>query len=200
MNACLSQNFPASFKPIEVHDLGRSPLVLKRIARCALIVLAGFCVMTARAASSIDDRVEALLKQMTLEEKIGQMTQVDSAALRDKSDIQKYAIGSVLSGGGSDPRENTPQGWLGLAQECQSWAGKTRLKIPLLYGVDAVHGHNNVLSAVIFPHNIGLGATRNPALVEQAARITAQEVAGTGINWTLAPCTAVAQDPRWGRT
>ncbi len=154
----------------------------------------------ANAASNTEARVEALLNQMTLAEKIGQMTQVDTAALKDKSHIQKYFLGSVLSGGGSDPSDNSPQSWLKLSGECQSWAGKTRLKIPLLYGVDAVHGHNNVDGAVIFPHNIGLGATRNPALVEQAARVTAQEIAGTGINWTFAPCVAVAQDARWGRT
>ncbi len=152
------------------------------------------------APSNTDRQVEALLNEMTLAEKIGQMTQVDTEALKDKSHIQKYALGSVLSGGGSDPGDNSPQGWLKLSQECQSWAGKTRLKIPLLYGIDAVHGHNNVLGATIFPHNIGLGATRNPKLVERAARVTAQEIAGTGINWTFAPCIAVAQDARWGRT
>lgn len=152
------------------------------------------------AAAGAEDRVEALLQQMTLAEKIGQMTQVDTAALNDKSHIQKYALGSVLSGGGSDPANNSAQGWLQLAADCQSWSQKTRLKIPLLYGVDAVHGHNNVLGAVIFPHNLGLGATRNPALVERAARISAREIAGTGINWTFAPCVAVAQDARWGRT
>jgi beta-glucosidase len=164
---------------------------------------AGLCCVsgfTAIAASATEERVETLLKQMTLAEKIGQMTQVDTAALPDKSHIQKYALGSVLSGGGSDPKDNTPQSWLQLANECQAWAQKTRLKIPLLYGVDAVHGHNNVDGAVIFPHHIGLGATRNPALVEQAARVTAKEIAGTGINWNFAPCVAVAQDARWGRT
>jgi beta-glucosidase len=152
------------------------------------------------AAPKVEQQVEKLLSQMTLAEKIGQMTQVDTEALKDKSHIQKYALGSVLSGGGSDPSTNTPQGWLKLSQECQSWAGKTRLKIPLLYGVDAVHGHNNVLGATIFPHNIGLGATHNPALIERAARVTAREIAGTGINWNFAPCIAVAQDARWGRT
>lgn len=156
--------------------------------------------ITAQAATSVEERVESLLGQMTLAEKIGQMTQVDTAALPDKSHIQKYFLGSVLSGGGSDPDSNSPQGWLKLSTECQSWAGKTRLKIPLLYGIDAVHGHNNVDGAVIFPHNIGLGATRNPALIEAAARITAKEIAGTGINWAFAPCVAVAQDARWGRT
>jgi beta-glucosidase len=150
--------------------------------------------------ADLESRVEALLKQMTLSEKIGQMTQVDSNALKDKADIQKYALGSVLSGGGSDPTNNSAVAWQQLADECQSWARKTRLQIPLLYGVDAVHGHNNVDGAVIFPHNIGLGATRNPALVQDSARVTAREIAGTGINWTFAPCVAVAQDVRWGRT
>lgn len=172
-------------------------------AHCATVVTATLLlnsVPLAQAASDTEERVEALLKQMTLAEKIGQMTQVDTAALPDKSHIQKYALGSVLSGGGSDPKDNSPQSWLQLANECQAWAQKTRLKIPLLYGVDAVHGHNNVDGAVIFPHHIGLGATRNPALVEQAARVTAKEIAGTGINWNFAPCVAVAQDARWGRT
>src|SRR5450759_1590437 len=121
-------------------------------------------------------------------------------ALKDKADIQKYFLGSMLSGGGSDPIDNRPQTWLQAVNEYQSWALKTRLKIPLLYGVDAVHGHNNIDGAVVFPHNIGLGATHNPALVEQAEHITALEVAGTGIRWAFAPCIAVAQDERWGRT
>jgi beta-glucosidase len=147
-----------------------------------------------------DSRVELLLSQMTLDEKIGQMTQVDMLALKDKGDVQKYFLGSVLSGGSSDPADNSPQSWLKAVQEFQSWALKTRLKIPLLYGIDAVHGHNNVDGAVIFPHNIGLGATHNPALVRRAAQVTAEEVAGTGINWTFAPCIAVVQNERWGRT
>ena len=157
-------------------------------------------VTPAHAAATVEERVEALLAQMTLEEKVGQMTQVDTGALKDKSHIQKYCLGSVLSGGDSDPPDNSPQSWLRLVEECQSWAGKTHLKIPLLYGIDAVHGHNNVDGAVIFPHNIGLGATHNPRLVEQAARVTASEMAGTGIRWAFAPCIAVAQDERWGRT
>lgn len=166
----------------------------------SLGLLAGLLILPPHLSATPADEAEALLAKMTLAEKIGQMTQVDSNGLKDKSDIQKYFLGSVLSGGGSDPSDNSPQGWLKLSTECQSWAGKTRLKIPLLYGVDAVHGHNNVEGAVIFPHNIGLGATRNAALVERAARVTAQEIAGTGINWAFAPCIAVAQDPRWGRT
>jgi beta-glucosidase len=150
--------------------------------------------------SNYDRQVEALLAQMTLNEKIGQMTQTDSEALKDKSDVRTYCLGSVLSGGGHGPPEIDAKGWLKSCDEFRSWALKTRLKIPLLYGIDAVHGHNNVDEAVIFPHNIGLGATRNPALVEKAARVVGEEVAGTGMQWAFAPCVAVARNERWGRT
>jgi beta-glucosidase len=151
-------------------------------------------------ASNYEGQVQALLAQMTLEEKIGQMTQADSDALKDKSDVQTYFLGSVLSGGGHSPAQSDAKGWLKSCEEYRSWALKTRLKIPLLYGIDAVHGHNNVDGAVIFPHNIGLGATRNAALVEQAERVVEEEVAGTGIQWAFAPCVAVARNERWGRT
>lgn len=152
------------------------------------------------ASSSQEAKVEALLNKMTLEEKIGQMTQADMNAVKNKADIAKYAFGSMLSGGDSDPADLSPLGWRGACQEFQAWALKSRLQIPLIYGVDAVHGHNNVDGAVIFPHNIGLGATRNAALVQKASQITAREVAGTGIHWAFAPCVAAAQNPRWGRT
>ncbi|HTQ40097.1 MAG TPA: glycoside hydrolase family 3 N-terminal domain-containing protein [Pirellulales bacterium] len=154
------------------------------------------------ADDKINAKVDALLKQMTLEEKIGQMTQVDSEALKDKSDVQKYFLGSVLSGGSSDPphHDNTAQAWAKFYDSFQSPALQTRLKIPIIYGIDAVHGHSNIDGAVIFPHNIGLGATRDPDLVERASRVTAEEMAGTGINWAFAPCIAVARNPRWGRT
>jgi len=148
----------------------------------------------------VELRVKDLLSRMTLDEKIGQMVQADLGCVSDRSDIQKYGLGSMLSGGDSKPSQNTPETWLQTVTELQAWALKTRLKIPLLYGMDAVHGHNNVIGTVIFPHNIGLGATRNPKLLEQAAHVTALEVAGTGIRWTFAPCVAVAQDERWGRT
>lgn len=150
--------------------------------------------------AAVEPRAATLLAQMTLDEKIGQMTQVDVNALQEHADIQKYFLGSLLNGGGGGPKNNVPQTWVQVVNEYQSWALKTRLKIPLIYGVDAVHGHNNVDGAVIFPHNIGLGATHNPALVEQAEHITALEVAGTGIRWAFAPCIAVAQNERWGRT
>lgn len=150
---------------------------------------------------TIDEKVEALLKNMTLEEKIGQMTLPDSSALRGhEEDIITYYLGAVLSGGGSDTADNSPGSWANQYNLYQTYATQTRLAIPLLYGIDAVHGHNNVYGAVIFPHNIGLGCTDNEALVERAAQVTAEEMAGTGMNWDYAPCIAVARDERWGRT
>ena len=153
-------------------------------------------------APDFEKLADALLSQMTLDEKIGQMVQVDSDALAAPSDVQKYFLGSVLSGGSSDPTggDNTPQSWLKFTTGFESYALQTRLKIPLLYGIDAVHGHNNIDGAVVFPHNIGMGATRDPQLVEREERVTAEEVAGTGINWAFAPCVAVARNERWGRT
>jgi len=137
---------------------------------------------------------------MTLQEKIGQMLQAEQDKLAE-GDIEKYSIGSVLSGGSSDPKSgNSLEAWTNLYDSLQSQALKTRLRIPILYGIDAVHGHNNVLNAVVFPHNIALGCTRNPSLVERAARITAIDVKATGINWTFAPCVTVPRDERWGRT
>ena len=152
--------------------------------------------------SSFDPQIEPLLSQMTLAEKIGQMTQPENTpALANGSDIADLFIGSVLSGGGSKPAAgNSVQTWADLIDGYQAQAAKTRLKIPLIYGIDALHGHNDVIGAVIFPHNIGLGCTRDPDLVEKIGRVTAEEVRATGINWTFAPCVTVPQDERWGRT
>ena len=144
--------------------------------------------------------VESLLRDMTLDEKVGQMAQADRSYLRSESDIRGYFLGSLLSGGGSSPPDKTAPGWAEMYDRYQSIALQTRLQIPLVYGVDAVHGHNNVVGAVIFPHNIGLGCTRDAALVERVARATAEEVAATGVDWTFSPCIAVARDERWGRT
>ncbi|MGE5350846.1 MAG: glycoside hydrolase family 3 protein [Acidobacteriota bacterium] len=149
--------------------------------------------------TSIEEKVENLLSEMTLEEKIGQMTQAERASIKPE-EVRDYYIGSILSGGGSAPEDNSLKGWTDMYNNFQMYALKTRLKIPIIYGTDAVHGNNNVKGAVIFPHNIALGCTNNPALVEQASRVTAEEVAATGINWTFAPCIAVVRDERWGRT
>ena len=150
-------------------------------------------------ALSPEDRADDLLAQMTLDEKIGQMTQVEKNSIK-LGDISALFIGSILSGGGGSPRPNTPDAWLEMVREFQAQAAQTRLKIPLIYGVDAVHGHNNVYGAVIFPHNVGLGATRDADLVERIGRATADDLLGTGITWNFAPVVAVVQDYRWGRS
>src|SRR5215210_76060 len=151
------------------------------------------------SSQPVEKRIEDLLARMTLEEKIGQMTQVEKDSIKP-GDITKYFIGSILSGGGGSPSENTPEAWYAMVNNFQNEALATRLEIPILYGVDAVHGHGNLLDATIFPHNIGLGATNNPELVEKIGRATAEEMLATGIPWNFAPVMAVVQDVRWGRT
>jgi beta-glucosidase len=177
------------------------------IRDCFLLTIFLFFALTGASAqvyldstASLDARVTDLLSRMTLDEKIGQMTQADRSNISSGEDIKSYFLGSVLSGGGSAPATNTPAGWADMYDAFQVKALETRLKIPIIYGIDAVHGHNNVYGAVIFPHNIGMGCTWDPELVRQAARITALEVAGTGIDWTFGPCIAVPRDERWGRT
>jgi beta-glucosidase len=155
----------------------------------------------ASAAAGCVSAADCLAK-MTLAEKAGQMTQVANTYLRNKNDIATYGLGSVLSGGGGGPNGagGTATQWADMVDDYQSYALRSRLGIPLIYGVDAVHGHNNVQGATLFPHNIGMGATRDTALVTQAADVTRQEVLGTGIRWTFAPCVCVPRDDRWGRT
>jgi beta-glucosidase len=170
---------------------------------CTLLVFGSGCQNgnTAKQFKAYDSQAKELLSKMTLDEKVGQMIQAECSGLKDPADIELFFLGSVLSGGGADPQlGNSLQAWTEMVDGFQQRAMTTRLKIPLLYGVDAVHGHNNVLGAIIFPHNIGLGCTRNPKLVEKISRITALEVRATGIQWTFAPCVTVPQDERWGRT
>ena len=151
--------------------------------------------------SSFDPEAKRLLAQLTLEEKVGQMTQPDQMYVKDLKDVQKFHLGSILSGGDSDPKTgNDLNSWTEMYERLQSSALKMQPRIPILYGVDAVHGHNNVIGATVFPHNVGLGCTRNPGLVEQAGRITALEMRATGVQWAFGPCVAVPQDIRWGRT
>jgi beta-glucosidase len=182
----------------------RSNVLLQILAALAIAVV-GCLILSAaskpKPLSSFDPQVKELLGRMTLDEKIGQMTQPEQSALKDMADIENYFVGSLLSGGDSDPKEgNSLKAWTDLYDRLQEHTKKTRLQIPILYGIDAVHGHNNVLGAVIFPHNVGLGCTRNAALVEKVHRITAQEVRATGIQWAFGPCVTVPQDIRWGRT
>ena len=147
----------------------------------------------------VPDRVDDLMARMSLDDKLGQMVQVERKAAGPQ-DVADHRVGSVLSGGGSAPEPNTAEAWADMYDGYQRAALGTPLGIPLIYGVDAVHGHNNVRGATIFPHNIGLGATRDPGLVQRIGAATAKEVAATGIDWTFAPCVCVARDDRWGRT
>ncbi|XP_051134254.1 uncharacterized protein LOC127253631 [Andrographis paniculata] len=144
-------------------------------------------------------RIRDLMKRMTLEEKIGQMTQIERK-LATAQVMNKYFIGSVLSGGGSVPAAKaSAEAWVNMVNDLQKGSLSTRLGIPMIYGIDAVHGHNNVYQATIFPHNVGLGVTRDPDLVKRIGAATALEVRATGIPYAFAPCIAVCRDPRWGR-
>jgi len=149
--------------------------------------------------NELNPKIDQLIGRMTLLEKIGQMTQVDVNSLREGA-IREFSIGSVLSGGGGNPTPNTPRAWAGMVRRVQSEALESRLGIPLLYGVDAVHGHSNMRGATIFPHNVGLGATGDSELVERIGRVTASELLATNVHWTFAPSVSVPQDIRWGRT
>ncbi|KAL0316005.1 UNVERIFIED_CONTAM: Beta-glucosidase BoGH3B [Sesamum radiatum] len=147
----------------------------------------------------INRRIKDLMDRMTLAEKIGQMTQIERSVASAEV-MKKYFIGSVLSGGGSVPApQASPETWIDMVNDFQKGSLSTRLGIPMIYGIDAVHGHNNVYKATIFPHNVGLGATRDPQLVKKIGAATAREVRATGIPYTFAPCIAVCRDPRWGR-
>ncbi len=148
----------------------------------------------------VGERAADLLARMTLAEKLGQMIQVDRRYLHDVEHIATFHIGSVLSGGGSAPEPNTPESWADMVDGFQRVALSTRLGIPLLYATDAVHGHNNLYGATIFPHNVGLGAADDPELVHAIGEAVAVEVRATGARWTFAPCLAVARNERWGRT
>lgn len=154
-------------------------------------------VPPAHAAAS--QRAEALLARMTLREKIGQMTQAEKNSVTP-DEVRRFGLGSVLSGGGGNPEPNTPAAWRTMVLGYRAAALESRLGIPLLYGVDAVHGHNNVVGATVFPHNVGLGAVGDADLLRRIGRATAVEVAATGVRWTFAPAVSVPLDVRWGRT
>lgn len=168
---------------------------------CTTILLFSMTFAQPKKETTIDSQVQSLLKKMTLDEKIGQMTQIDYEAVKNyPADIIKYSIGSILWGGNSEIIDISPKGWASCYDSLQRLSEKQRLQIPIIFGIDAVHGHNNVDGAVIFPHNVALGATNNPNIVEKVAMVTAKEMKGTGIHWAFAPCVAVARNERWGRT
>jgi beta-glucosidase len=172
-------------------------LALSTSVICLVPTLAPSASAAAGCISTTD-----CLSKLTLSEKAGQMVQIANTYITNKSDIATYGLGSVLSGGGGGPNGagGTATQWADMVDSYQSYALKSRLGIPLLYGADAVHGHNNVQGAVLFPQHIGMGATRDAALVQQVEDVTRQEMLGTGIHWTFAPCVCVPRDDRWGRT
>jgi len=151
-------------------------------------------------ALPIPERVNDLMGRMTEWEKIGQMALIEKNSIHDVSDITRYNLGALLSGGGAVPKPNTPLAWLEMVNNFQAAAEDTCLRIPLLYGIDAIHGHANVVGATIFPHFIGLGATRDTDLVRRVAHATAEELAATGIYWSFSPNLDVVLDTRWGKT
>ncbi|MFF0596479.1 glycoside hydrolase family 3 N-terminal domain-containing protein [Streptomyces antibioticus] len=148
----------------------------------------------------VKQRVKDLLSRMSVAEKAGQATQAERGAITAPADIAGYGLGSLLSGGGSTPTPNTAAGWARMIDGFQLRAQATRFQIPLIYGVDAVHGHNNLAGATVMPHNIGIGATRDPRLARRTAEVTAAEVRATGVPWDFAPCLCVTRDERWGRS
>jgi len=158
-----------------------------------------------KKSNEIEEKITYLLSRMTIEQKVAQMIQPE---IRDITveDMRKYGFGSYLNGGGSFPNGNkhsTPEDWIKLAEAMYQASIDDSLdgsSIPTMWGTDAVHGHNNIVGATLFPHNIGLGAANNPALIEKIAEITAKEVMVTGIDWVFAPTVAVVRDDRWGRT
>jgi beta-glucosidase len=181
-----------------------------RIRTVLVVALAALLIAPAGAIADLPyknprlpvrERVADLLSRMTLEEKVGQMTQTERyQVFDDATPITTWKLGSILSGGGSTPAQNNPGAWANMVDRFQRAALNTRLGIPLLYGIDAVHGNGNALGATVFPHNIGLGATRDPGLVKKIAEITAEETRASGPQWTFSPCICAARDDRWGRT
>ena len=149
---------------------------------------------------SVLARVDDLMGRMTEWEKIGQMALIEKNSIHDLNDIAHYNLGALLSGGGAGPKKDTPEAWLDMVNNFQAAAKRTCLKIPLLYGIDATHGHANVLGATVFPQAIGLGASHDAGLVKRVAAATAKEMAATGIYWSFSPNLDVAKDIRWGKT
>src|SRR6516165_3140243 len=151
----------------------------------------------------LEARIDQLLARLTPAQKVGQLIQADIGSITP-DDLRHYSLGSILNGGNSSPRDDklaAPSEWLMLADRFYDAAtAASPVGLPLLWGTDAVHGHNNIPGATVFPHNIGLGAARDPDLIRRIGEITALEVRVTGLDWAFSPTVAVARDARWGRT
>ncbi|MEW2164203.1 glycoside hydrolase family 3 N-terminal domain-containing protein [Streptomyces sp. NPDC007084] len=189
-----------SAEPAETIPLKLTVTGAKAPAETPQVVIDAHGLPYLDAKLPVKKRVADLLSRMSLAEKAGQMTQAERGAIGAGGDIAAYDLGSLLSGGGSTPTPNTPAAWARMIDGYQLRAQATRFQIPLIYGVDAVHGHNNLAGATVMPHNIGIGATRDPALAERTGAVTAAEVRATGVPWDFAPCLCVTRDERWGRS
>lgn len=187
-----------SLSLLEKPYFARAMVFLLVLVQASVVVSSGVPLYK-NPQASVEMRVKDLVGRMTLQEKIGQMSQIErSVATTDV--IENDFVGSILSGGGSGPSDRaSPSAWMDMVDSFQKAALNTRLGIPVMYGIDAVHGHNNVYGATIFPHNVGLGCTRDPDLVRRIGEATALEVQGTGIPYVFAPCIAVCRNPSWGR-
>ncbi len=190
--------------PTHMKEWFKSSLKRYWLLAVCFIVFAGGTALASRLIDinrqelTAEQRISEMVARMSLPEKIGQMVLVDKNAVTPE-EVKDKAIGGVLSGGGGNPKDNTPEEWRRMVADYQDAALDSEQEIPILYGVDAVHGNGNVKDAVIFPHNIGLGASRNAALVETISRITAEEIRATGANWNFAPVLSLPSDLRWGR-
>ncbi|MGW3458546.1 glycoside hydrolase family 3 protein [Streptomyces olivaceoviridis] len=187
-------------EPAETIPLKLTVTGAKAPAETPQVVIDAHGLPYLNAKLPVRKRVADLLSRMSLAEKAGQMTQAERGAMTQPNDIAAYALGSLLSGGGSTPTPNTPEAWAKMIDAFQLRTRATRFQIPLVYGVDAVHGHNNLSGATVMPHNIGIGATRDPQLAYRTGAVTAAEVRATGVPWDFAPCLCVSRDERWGRS
>lgn len=194
---------PAAHKTVK--KTAKKPVAKKAVASALIAVDPAWPKLA--PAGLVDPATEAkitdIMSRMTLEEKVGQTIQADINFITPE-ELKIYPLGSILAGGNSSPGQNeraTPDEWLKLADDYWRAAAErpTKAPVPLLFGIDAVHGHSNLVGATIFPHNVGLGATHDPDLIEKIGAATAAEMAAAGVDWTFAPTVAVARDKRWGR-
>lgn len=189
---------PAVHKTAKPKKTSKSPAAIAVDAAWPKLAPAGI------VDAATEKQIDGIMASMTLEEKVGQTIQADINFIKP-DDLKTYPLGSILAGGNSSPGQNeraTPDAWLKLADDYwrASLSRPTKAPIPLLFGIDAVHGHSNLVGAVIFPHNVGLGAAHDPELIKRIGEVTANEMSLAGVDWTFAPTVAVARDKRWGRS